>query len=50
MSAPTSAPEGDTPAGPILPPVPPWLIGLLLLLAAVLAIIFLVAAEVVKTL
>jgi hypothetical protein len=46
MSAPTSAPDD----GAGLPGVPAWLLGLLLLLAAALAIIFLVAAQVVKTL
>lgn len=50
MSAPTSEPERRRPDGETLPGVPPWLLGLLLLLTALLAIVFLVAAEVVKTL
>lgn len=33
----------------VLPGMPPWLLGVLLLLAAALAIIFLVAAQVVQT-
>jgi hypothetical protein len=45
MSAPILEPEEGG-----LPGVPSWLLGLLLLLAAVLAIVFLVAANVVKTL
>jgi hypothetical protein len=40
----TSEPENAR-----LPGVPPWLLGLLLLLAALLAIIFLIAAQVVQT-